>query len=59
MPKKNATAVPLRTRLNYGTADWVGLSLFVECDYVADFGPGLRTPMSSNHGRGATLVWGR
>lgn len=36
--EKDATAVPLRARLNYGTADWSGFSLFVEYDYVADFG---------------------
>ena len=35
---KNATAEPLRTRLNYGTGDWNGLSLFVEYDYIADLG---------------------
>ena len=44
---KVVAAVPLRTRLNYGTADWGGFSLFVECDYVAEFGPDLRTLLTS------------
>ncbi len=35
---KDATAYPLRTRLNFRTADWSGLSLFVEFDYIADLG---------------------
>jgi len=36
--EKDAMAVPLHVRLNYGTADWSGFSLFVEYDYVADLG---------------------
>jgi hypothetical protein len=33
-----ALAIPLRARLNYGTAGWKGFSLFAEVDYVFDFG---------------------
>lgn len=33
---EEATASTLRTRLNYRTADWSGLSAFVEFDYVAE-----------------------
>ena len=33
--RKDATASTLRTRLNYQTSDWHGLSMFVEFDYVA------------------------
>jgi hypothetical protein len=34
----NATAAPLRTRLNYLTADHNGFFLFLEYDYITDFG---------------------
>ncbi|MFT5139956.1 MAG: hypothetical protein ACI9H8_002253 [Lysobacterales bacterium] len=35
---KNAAAAPLRTRLNYFTSERSGFSLFVEYDYISDFG---------------------
>ena len=34
----NATAIPLRARLNFGTASWRGFKAFAEYDYVHDFG---------------------
>ncbi len=33
----NATAIPLRARLSYKTADWSGLSFNAEVDYVTNF----------------------
>ena len=34
----DALAAPLRTRLNYGTGDLKGFTLFVEFDYISDLG---------------------
>jgi len=34
----DATAIPLRARLNYKTADWNGFSFKAEIDYVTNFG---------------------
>ena len=33
-----ATAIPLLLRVEYGTADWHGFSLFAEYNYIEDFG---------------------
>jgi len=36
--ENKAFGIPLRARVNFGTDPWMGLSLFVEYDYIFDFG---------------------
>ncbi len=50
---EDATASTLQTRLNYTTADWSGLSLFAEFDYISElFGDDYKEGAGNTPGRG-------